>query len=55
MYDLEVVTREIDLTPHMWVTVDNEEDIELCRKIISKLEAHPEVTNVFDNISVPED
>ena len=54
-HDLEVSDYSVDLLPLMWATLTSTDDVDACRKIVEKLQTLPEVVNVFDNISVPED
>lgn len=53
-HDLQVISDEVDIIPLQWASLEAKEDLEACGKIVEKLQAHPDVVKVFDNISVPE-
>lgn len=53
-HDLEVSDYSVDLIPLMWAYVPSKEDLEMCQKIVDKLQTVQDVVKVFDNISVPD-
>lgn len=54
-YDLQVSSSEVEFIPLMWVTIDQPEVLESCRKIVTKLQTIEDVANIFDNISIKEE
>ncbi|KAL4222886.1 hypothetical protein ACF0H5_018926 [Mactra antiquata] len=54
-FDLEISSSKVELQPTVYVTIDSEDDIEACRKIVEKLHSHHEFVALYDNITVPED